>query len=435
MEIFYDFWDKHKTIIMLFLIRVMEVFASSIVPSFISVLLVFVNVQQKTWDLVTILSFVGFSLINFHFLLKYIAGRNNKTEFFILNSIVYGIYCAASIAIFQLRISGFMIYSLMFANLRVFEIFGWKTIQSIYVSNIIIIVSMVLFGIYAYNHTQFIRKLMKINGVDDIEIEYEEYVPTQNDQEVEILTIDDVDRNMLDEVTEYEEAVKKSIESIDDYESIKGQGETVFYVEPENPDNDIDEADYVAENAEQINKNAAYDSDSLWEDHIYEKTADGKPIRDYTEEEQEEAAKEPEIEKLGIAESVYLEFMSHLRSVTKKARVKINYYQNENTMAHEDEQQEQQNEEEMKYDADTLWEDDFYQGSSSDNIAEHTDEIDDDDIAQQDQQWLEDYDENSLWDIDGDYFEDDEDDQEVYMNDDYDPDSLWSKDFKQGRDN
>ena len=390
------FWKKHYKLVFLFFIRLAEVFMSSAIPSFRGVVLIFLNPNKNIWTIVNFITLILFALINFRFLLKYIAGRDNKWEFYILNGIVYIIYVAASILAF--KFAGYLVYSMIFANLRGLEAFGMKTFQSILICDAITLVSMFILGRYAYSHTDFIKKLIRMNGADAIEMTYREYAPTQNSEEVRTLSVEEMEKEIEKDMKEAAEVVKQQAAEEDErVNAVKGNNEAVRFVTPENPDDDIDETDFVEANTEIINKNVGYDSDSLWEKDIYK---DGAPITDY--EDEYESAPAPE-DMPSIGDRIKGTMRHHIRSVTRTVVVR-----RKNRLVEVGFDESDYDERELaraaqthndSYDSESLWEAKMYQGQSEENVPEYGEDFDD--IAEtRKETGLEDYDGDNLWNTD-----------------------------------
>lgn len=432
------FWKKNGKLLMLFFIRLAEVFCSSFIPSFLGVTLIFINPNENIWALTNMLAMIGFAVINFHFLLKYVAGRDNKKEFYILNGAVYLIYMAASIAAYHL--CGYLVYSVMFANLRALEMFGLKTLQSIIICDIITMLSMVVFGIYAYSHMQFIKLIMKKNGADTIELEEEEVIPTKNSQEVETLSTEEMTKALIEEMAEAIEVRRRSYEAMpetavsDDIE--KGDGTAVRFATPENPENDIDEGDYVEENADLVNKNKDYSGDSLWNKDIYK---GNEPIESYDEEEV------PVPEKPSLSDNIKGFLGHHIRSITRIAVVRHRNRMDNMTFDDQDatdilEDAAVRMNSNDGYDSDSLWNTAAYEGRSRISGAEADEDFDIDFEHDADNNFA-DYDGDNLWNnvhkgriLDTEEAILEMDAQPVVNpNMDYDSDSLWNTNIRQGR--
>ena len=369
---FRKFWKNNYKLVFLFFIRLTEVFVSSIIPSFLGVVLIFLNPNKRIWTIINFVTLIAFGFINFRFLLKYIAGRNNKKEYYILNSIVYLIYVAASLVMY--KSGGYLVYSMIFANMRGLEAFGMKTFHSILICDAITLISMFILGKYAYKHIKFVRKIMRMNGADAIEMVYEDSVPTQNSEEIKTLSVEEMEKEIERDMQEAVEVVRRKLEeSQDDPEhtkAFKGNNEEIQFVTPENPDNDIDETDHVEENAETLNKNSAYDSDSLWEKSIYR---DGEPITSYDDEyepvpETEDITSAGDRIKVGmqqVGDTIKGVMRHHIRSATRIAVVKRKNRLGDEGFdeAEYDERTESRPVTDLEdYDSDSLWSNDLYQG-------------------------------------------------------------------------
>lgn len=431
------FFKKHYKLIILFFIRLAEVFISSIIPSFLGVVLIFLNPNKNIWTIINFITLIGFAFINFRFLLKYIAGRDNKKEFYILNSIVYIIYVAVSILAF--KFGGYVVYSMIFANLRGLEAFGMKTIHSILICDVITLLSIFILGKYAYSHIEFVKKLVKMNGADAVEIVYEEAVPMQHSEEINTLSVEEMEKEIEKDMEEAAELIRWQQENLSDGDytkAFKGNNEDIQFVTPENPDDDVDETDYVEKNAEILNRNSAYDSDSLWEKDIYK---GNEPITSYDDE--YEPVPSPE-NTLSMRDRFKGMMRHHIRSVTRIGVVKIknrlgeaafvdDEYNNQNITEYAPENDE-------AYD-DSLWESRMYQGKSKENVPQYSEDFDDS-AEVRTETGLENYDGDNLWDMiahgrilsDSDAIAEEDIAAESEL-ENYNADSLWNDDIYQGR--
>ncbi len=444
MEETKSFWTKHYKIIFLFFIRLAEVFASSAIPSFLGVVILFMNPHENAWALMNMLALVGFAIINFRFLIKYIAGRKNRKEYYILNGIVYTIYFATSIIAYYT--TGYLVYSVLFANLRSLEIFGLKTIESILVCDGIVAAFVIVFGQYAYRHMEFINRLVKKNGADAVEMEdrRESLMPMQNSRTVETLTIEEMDKAVQAEMNEAREAMEREIEGMDDAEwesnITKGSGEDVIFSTPEDPDNDIDDTDYVEDNRRKVNENAAYSSGSLWDTEMY----DGRERVENPEEAYKNEGLDPDAAELpnGFI-SYWYRFERHVRRFVRSFFIFAKYRQNEEAMREADERNNRTEGDGSNeaYDFDTLWEQNMYQGGETEKVPERVMDFEDE-VGTRTETGLENYDGDNLWDIVrsdrhlnlDDAIEEEDTATETGL-EDYDVDSLWNTNIVQGREN
>ncbi|MCH5212396.1 MAG: hypothetical protein J1G06_05235 [Oscillospiraceae bacterium] len=328
---------------------------------------------------------------------------------------------------------------MIFANLRGLEAFGMKTIHSILICDVITLLSIFILGKYAYSHIEFVKKLVKMNGADAVEIVYEEAVPMQHSEEINTLSVEEMEKEIEKDMEEAAELIRWQQENLSDGDytkAFKGNNEDIQFVTPENPDDDVDETDYVEKNAEILNRNSAYDSDSLWEKDIYK---GNEPITSYDDE--YEPVPSPE-NTLSMRDRFKGMMRHHIRSVTRIGVVKIknrlgeaafvdDEYNNQNITEYAPENDE-------AYD-DSLWESRMYQGKSKENVPQYSEDFDDS-AEVRTETGLENYDGDNLWDMiahgrilsDSDAIAEEDIAAESEL-ENYNADSLWNDDIYQGR--
>ncbi|MBR0366232.1 MAG: hypothetical protein IJH94_05475 [Clostridia bacterium] len=397
-----------------------------------SVVLIFIRPIQRIWDLMSIISMIGFLIVNCRFLLKYMVSRKDKiAEFYVINGITFLIYGVASVVAYYF--CGHLLYSMVYAHFRVFEVFNIKTLYSIYMSNVLVIVTMFVFGVLARRHMEFAMRVMGVaDEVDTSELEkyYSGTEAVQNNQSIQVMSVEEMSENIINEIKEAQEAQKKTLEYAPDelwHNLERGDGSEIEYKTPDDPEDDYDEHDEVAANAENLHE--AYSSDKLWED-IY----DGQDkIENYDDEDDLPIQPEQTTAKVGIAESIKW----HLKSLNKLMNIRNDYRRNEIMLRDINTRTRQGSNTHSLYDADNLWDGKFYQGTDESRVPERVIDFDETPGRIENNEELDQYDSERLWDVrandtievDGDKDNENHDDP----NETYDVDSLWQSEFSRGR--
>ena len=405
--------------ILLFIIRIVETFAASIIPSVISVIIIFLAPSERSWSVLSAFCFVVTMAVNWYFWLDFAVERESVKEFYIINGIVQAIYIAASLVGYFFL--GYLVYSMTFAYLRVFEIFDMKTIQSVLLTDGVTVLIMIVCERWSRGHIDKIREVLKKNGADKIEMEdkSENVVPTKRDKVIETLSVEEMAEQAEKDEEERLEIERKIAESepeklwSDDIS--KGHGESIERVDYSEEGTDTDENDFVPGSEE--NENADYSADSLWNSEIYKgRTDDGKPVTDFEDEMSDAMPEEPYDGSLW-SEEFYRE------RDRSEALEKI-YEEEEGTAAPED----------NPYDADSLWNSDFYIGNNKDDIPERILDLDDEPDGSLNEEAECAYEPDDLWDeIHSGTEENAEEEEPANPNEEYDADSLWDKDMYRGR--
>ena len=425
-------WKTHYRQILILFIRLTEVVMSGVLLSFLGVVLIFIRPDKSIWNLMTLISMAGFLVVNCRFILKYMVSREQKViEFYIINGITFLIYGVASVIAYHY--CGYLVYSIVYAHFRVFEVFHAKTLNSIYLSNVLIIVTMLMFRIFARRHMEFTKKLMFVDdSVDTSELEkyYTDSEAVQNNQTINIMSLEEMNENIINEIREAHEAQQEKLDKIPDelwrrFE--RGDGSEIEFKTPDDPDDDYDENDRVAAN--NINPNEAYSTDNLWDDNIY---GGKEKIEDYDDVDPLPAP----IIKDNKTE-IKNEILWHLKSFGKLINIRRNYRHNELMMRDMNAVTHSRKNMHSNYDSENLWDSNIYQGTDESNIPKKVMDFEDASGPSGDSR-LENYDSDRLWDInerkktDGD----NEENKDIHVNpnEDYDADSLWQTGFKQGAD-
>lgn len=270
-------WKKKSTerfrYLMLFFIRLAEVLTTSIIPSIIGIIMVFITPKARVMQVMEFVSLVAFLGVSCFFWVRYVKHRPKRVEFYVLNGLVYLLYAGLSVLAYAM--SDVYLYSILFSNLRGFEIFGVKTLASMINSHIILILGMIISETVAHFYYLHKAKVMAENGAEEVEIKEKEVVPEKNNREVKFLTVDEVNLELEREMQEAAELIRNETENVSDknYDDAMVQGDDGEIKEavPDDPDNDIDDTDYVSEAyaREEMSITQNYDVDSLWNEEIY----------------------------------------------------------------------------------------------------------------------------------------------------------------------
>ncbi len=278
---------KRLRYFMLLGIRFVEICMASIIPSIIGLMLVFIRPNNRIMSIMCFLSFLAFAICNWMFWMRYAKQRTQRREFFIINGIAYIFYAIISYLMYEF--SGAFMYSILFSNLRAFESFGILTPYSLVISHVVICILMVVCQMYSRKYyTRLLEKLAE-NGADEIEMDpWGHLVPIKDGKRVDILSVEEMHRQMEEERLEAAEILQEEIESAAEYlwdeGMTKGRGERITTVEIEDIDRDLSEGDFIAGVGTERDIDN-YDTDELWEKHIYKgRTAGDKPVDNYDDE-------------------------------------------------------------------------------------------------------------------------------------------------------
>ena len=285
-------WKKKSSVFleysMLFAIRLIETLAAGFAPSVIGIIMLLFDTKPQVLTFFSWLSFIIFSVMNWFFWMRYAKRRTKRTEFYIINGASYLLYVLLSVISF--KFTDPLMYTIVFSNLRALEIFAPSTFLSLVYSHVFLVVLMVVCNFFSRSYYTRLMKKLAENGADPIEMDvWGKITPKHKNKDIKLLSVDEMDAEMEREKVEaarvYEAASRDIPESVWDAKLIKGKGEYVDKVIPENPDHDIDEGDYDYEKEREYNPNEDYDADSLWNTEIYKGRTDGDvPIRNYTED-------------------------------------------------------------------------------------------------------------------------------------------------------
>ncbi len=400
-------------------------FTVGAVPSALSVLMLCVTPRQSLWSLMECLSFCVFAAVLCTLWIRRAIKYRNTKRFLLINGITYMLYAIFSVGMIKIGESDFLLYSFLFTHLRWLEVFGLKTKYSIFAANCLMLAGICVCRYFAGRYVAKIQKRMKTGNNDAAEIEVKPAIPTQRGDEVKVLSEEEIHETMQQDQEEAKAVVQQIIESMPDKVwddgFVKGKGEEVIHVEPENPDRDITEGDF--DYAQQVRDDMAdsmnYDSGALWNPEIYNgRTEDGKPVLDFDDTVPAPPEQYDEAQPLW-SEELY------------KGREPGN-----NISYDDDTDNELDARFAIEYEADSLWNAGFHKGRDESNIQEKVLDFDDTvTMPAPEENNMSGYDSDSLWSFVKSESGAAADAPEggANPNEDYSPDKLWNN-ISRGRD-
>lgn len=387
---------------MLFLIRSIETGLASCMPSILGLILLFMNARGIVMAFVTFLSFLAFCALNLMFWMKYSKQRTNRREFYIMNGLTYLIYAAFSVIIYIIPLTGSLVYTVLFSNLRWLEIFGLSTFQSLVAVHIFMLCLMVGCEIYSRHYYRNLLKRLIQNSSDQIEMNmHADKVAEKNGDEIQFLSVnemsDEIERDKIEATEMLMRESAKDNEEVFSRNMTKGRGEKIEWLNEENLDDEL---------SIEEDPNRMYDADSLWNSDIYQKNnGNSGSIDDYPDEDEVDDMYDPFVQPKENMQENYDVESGKLWSDNMYVGVNKQKPQIEPEPIEEDEDDGYEIAEYTEYDADNLWSRDFKQGSSSKKPQIAFDPID----------------------------EEGDEGYEINSTAEYDTDSLWDKTFYQGR--
>ncbi len=118
-----------------------------------------------------LVAFVVFCVANWIFWMRYAKQRTKRFEFFVINGLAYLVYAVISFAVYYLPFTGRFVYSILFSNMRMFEIFGYTTKQSLIYTHIFVVLLMVVCETYSRMYYRALLRKLAENGADAIEVD------------------------------------------------------------------------------------------------------------------------------------------------------------------------------------------------------------------------------------------------------------------------
>ncbi len=286
--------DKHIKRLTLFIIRCVEIATASVLPSFLGIILVFLNPNRGVMMFMSFVSFIAFVCLNCWFTIRFVRNRASRKEFYALNGLAYAFFIALSILIYF--ISSDLGYSIIFSNLRLFEAFGASTAKSLVITHSFIVITMIICEIIARIYYRALYKKIAEEQSTKVEMDvWGDVKAVQKDSDVKFLTIDEayaeMENDRIEAARVIAEKEKSEPDGVWDDAMVKGKGNAVEFTDG---DELFDETvDYESFDEYEPEPTAAsvyddYDPDSLWNADIYKgRTKDEKPIYDYDDEPEE----------------------------------------------------------------------------------------------------------------------------------------------------
>ena len=272
--------------LMLFLIRLAETLTVSLLPSVVGLIAVFITPKPRVMQTIELVSLLVFAVANCFFWTRYVFHRAKLREFYIMNGIVYFLYVLISFLAYMT--SDPYLYSVLFSNMRGLEILGCRTFESLYKSHLLLVGLMFIIGIVAKGICVYRIKKSEGEGVEKVEMEEETVTPEKENKVVEFLTVDEVNLELEREIQEAAEMIRLENQSVSDKnwdsEMVQGNDGEIIEATPVDPENDIDDSDYVSEAyaLKEMSVTQNYDVGALWNPEIYQ----GREVNtDYDEEE------------------------------------------------------------------------------------------------------------------------------------------------------
>lgn len=283
-------WKKKSTAviknIMLFFIRLAEILTSSFIPSAIGLMILLFTPKTRVMQIMECVSFTAFFVTSCVFWTKYVRHRPNRREFYIMNGLAYLVYISLSVTIYML--SDVYLYSIFFSDMRMLEVFGQTTLNSLIFTHIVLVAAMILTENIAHRYYCIKAEIATENGADTVEIDYVPVTPSKDNREVEIMSVDEVNAELEREISEARLMLETEKKNCSDKnwndDMVKGEGEKIIESMPEDPENDIDDEDFVSEAyaRREMSVTENYSEDMLWNNDIYKGAA---PIDCYDDEE------------------------------------------------------------------------------------------------------------------------------------------------------
>lgn len=409
---------KRYMITMAFCVRIAQTVLLGVIPSVMSVILLYMNPNARVWSVSSGLAFFIFLVGTFYFCYKFIMTRMNILEYYIVNITVWLLYAFLSVFLLNFA-SDAMEYSWLFADMRFFESLNAfipsliiKTKNSVMITNGCLLVAIVAAERIASIKIKQILREAEQNAMISDEVANEEFieeetVPVQNNEQIKIMSADEIEKTMMKDAMESREVIEgmmhgeKNNDVLDGGDITQGKGRKVERIDYSALSDEEIMIDAIKRDDDYMND---YDSDSLWNKEIYNRKSDAEEDDEsymFLNDAGEESLWNPEAIKG--------------RSRLKKSEL----YEEEgmmNTASDND-----------NYDSDSLWNTEIYSGGRSLDPMAEEDEIEVNDEAE------------SLWNINAVSGRDRLKKSQLYneaagidrVEDEsgYDSGSLWSEEF------
>lgn len=272
---------------MSFCVRMSQTALLSVIPSILSIILLFFNTNVKAWSVASGLAYMILLGGSCFFLHNYMVKRRNVIEYYIINTTVFIIYFISSWT--MLNFATAMEYSWFFANMRFFESLTAfipsltiKTKYSVIISNSLMFIAMIVMEKLSHIKIKKILAEIEENKLPEAEINenlvINDAAPTQNDEEIKILSIEEMERQIEQDAIESKEIIEskfqgeKNSDVLDGSEMTQGKGKKVERIDYSKLSEDELLIDAVKSESNNFEN---YDSDSLWDIDLSDYKDDG----------------------------------------------------------------------------------------------------------------------------------------------------------------
>lgn len=339
---------------MSFCVKIAQVVLLGIIPSALSVLLLFLNPNERVWSVSSGLAYLIFLGGNCFFCYDFMIKKRDILQYYVVNAVVFLLYAYASWIL--PKHSTAMEYSWFFANMRFFESLTVfipsliiKTRYSILLSNTFMWAGVIITE--RLSHIKIRKMLKELEESKPMEAELNENIviddsaPTQNDEEIRILSIEEMEKEMNQDAFESRNVIEnkmhgeKNSDILDGGEMTQGRGRKVERIDYSQLSQDELLMDTLKKEDSSLDD---YDSDSLW--NIDFKNDRDDSTEQITEIEDNQASEdESESEELWSPEAL------KGRGRLKKSQLK------------EEDADFNISSDNDNYDSSALWSEDFYQ--------------------------------------------------------------------------
>lgn len=133
---------------MAYIIRILEMYICSAVPSALCVWILYKATNQIVWYIICFIALLVCIAANIWFWYDYIMHTNNDdAAFYSVNIVAFIAFMAGSVCLY--KYTNAQLFSIIYAGMRSFEVFGMRTVHSVTLSFGILAVFMVLTKIFA----------------------------------------------------------------------------------------------------------------------------------------------------------------------------------------------------------------------------------------------------------------------------------------------
>lgn len=341
---------------MSFCIKLAQVVLLGLIPSALSVLLLFINPNERVWAVASGLAYIIFLGGNCFFCYDFMIKKRDILQYYVINAVVFFLY--ACVAWFLPNHSSAMEYSWFFSNMRFFESLTVfiprlmiKTRYSILISNALMMAGVVITE--RLSHIKIKKMIIEEEASKPLEAETDENVviddsaPTQNAEEIRILSIEEMEKEMQQDAFESKNVIEskmqgeKNADILDGGEMTQGRGKKVERIDYSK----LSQEELLTDTVKQEDSSLdAYDSDSLWNIDLKNDMAD---FTDTAEETENNQMPEEENEPEDLWNPEALKGRGRLKkSQLKEEAAEFNISSDNDN-----------------YDSSSLWSEDFYQAN------------------------------------------------------------------------